>query len=91
MESATAPGGGPPTHCIAATPKSFVVLEGEFRIRQGDTIRDVGPGAFVYGAPDVPHGFTNIGDGVGRLLVIDTPPGSNPTSGRWPSTAPPIR
>ena len=74
MEMRIAPGGGPPTHMHHGDAESFVVLEGKFRIRQGDTIRDVGPGAFVYGAPHVPHGFTNIGDGVGRILVIDTPP-----------------
>ena len=74
MELHVAPGGGPPTHLHHADAESFVVLEGTFRIRQGDTVRDVGPGAFVYGAPHVPHGFTNIGDGVGRLMVIDSPP-----------------
>jgi len=74
MEMRIAPGGGPPTHLHHGDAESFVVLEGNFRIQQGDTIREVGPGAFVYGAPGVPHGFTNIGDGVGRLMVIDTPP-----------------
>lgn len=74
MEMRIAPGGGPPTHMHHGDAESFVVLEGSFRIRQGDTIRDIGPGAFVYGAPHVPHGFTNIGDGVGRILVIDSPP-----------------
>jgi len=52
----------------------FVVLEGRFRVLQGETVRDVGPGAFVYGKPGEAHGFTNIGDSVGRLLVIDSPP-----------------
>lgn len=74
IEMRIAPGGGPPTHMHHGDAESFVVLEGSFRIRQGDTIRDIGPGAFVYGAPHVPHGFTNIGDGVGRILVIDSPP-----------------
>ena len=74
MEMRIAPGGGPPTHLHHADAESFVVLEGKFRVLQGDTIRDVGPGAFVYGAPHVPHGFTNIGTGIGRILVIDSPP-----------------
>ena len=74
MEMRVAPGGGPPTHLHHGDAESFVVLEGKFRVLQGDTTRDVGPGAFVYGAPNVPHGFTNIGEGVGRLLVIDSPP-----------------
>ena len=73
MELRVAPGGGPPTHLHRDDSESFVVLEGQFRIRQGDTIRDVGPGAFVFGAAGVPHGFTNIGEGVGRLMVIDVP------------------
>ncbi len=78
MKMRIAPGGGPPTHLHRGDAESFVVLEGRFRIQQGDTIRDVGPGAFVFGAPNVPHGFTNTGDGVGRILVIDTPPKIEP-------------
>jgi len=74
LELRIVPGGGPPTHLHRHDAESFVVIEGSFRIRQGDVVRDVGPGAFVYGAPGVPHGFTNIGTGVGRLLVIDAPP-----------------
>src|SRR3954470_12654293 len=74
MELRIQPGGGPPTHLHHNDAESFVVLEGTFRIQQGDVIRDVGPGAFVYGAPRVAHGFTNIGAAVGRLLVIDAPP-----------------
>ena len=78
MEMRIAPGGGPPTHLHRGDAESFVVLEGSFRIQQGDTIRDVGPGAFVFGAPGVPHGFINTGDGVGRIMVIDTPPKIEP-------------
>ena len=74
MELRIVPGGGPPAHLHHDDAESFVVLEGSFRIRQGDSVRDVGPGAFVYGAPGVPHAFTNIGAGIGRLLVIDAPP-----------------
>ena len=74
IEMRIAPGGGPPTHLHHGDAESFVVLEGRFRVLQGETVRDVGPGAFVYGKPGEPHGFTNIGDGVGRLLVIDSPP-----------------
>ena len=74
IEMEISPGGGPPTHLHHDDAESFVVLEGSFRIQQSDVIRDVGPGAFVYGQRGVPHGFTNIGDKVGRLLVIDSPP-----------------
>jgi mannose-6-phosphate isomerase-like protein (cupin superfamily) len=78
LEMRIAPGGGPPTHLHHNDAESFVVLEGNFRIQQGDTIRDVSPGAFVFGAPSVPHGFTNIGASTGRLLVIDAPPKIEP-------------
>ena len=74
IEMRIVPGGGPPTHLHHDDAESFVVLEGRFRIRQGDAVRDVGPDAFVYGERGVPHGFTSIGDTVGRLLVIDAPP-----------------
>src|SRR5260370_35888894 len=73
-----APGGRPPTHLHHGDAESLVVLEGNFRIQQGDTIRDVGPGAFVFGAPGVPHGFANISTSTGRLLVIDAPPKIEP-------------
>jgi mannose-6-phosphate isomerase-like protein (cupin superfamily) len=78
LEMQIAPGGGPPTHLHHGDAESFVVLEGNFRIQQGDVVRDVGPGAFVFGAPGVPHGFTNIGTSTGRLLVIDAPPKIEP-------------
>ena len=74
LEMRIVPGGGPPTHVHTSDAESFMVLDGRFRIAQGSVIRDVGPGDYVFGPPGVPHCFTNIGDSVGRLLVIDAPP-----------------
>jgi len=78
IEMRITPGGGPPVHLHDDDDESFLVLEGRFRILQGDVIRDVGPGEFVFGPRRVPHAFTNIGETTGRLLVIDAPPRIEP-------------
>ena len=78
IEMRITPGGGPPVHVHDADDESFLVLDGRFRILQGESVRDVGPGEFVFGPRRVPHAFTNVGETTGRLLVIDVPPRIEP-------------
>ncbi len=78
IEMRITPGGGPPVHLHHDDDESFLVLEGRFRILQGDKVSEVGAGEFVFGPRGVPHAFTNIGTTVGRLLVIDAPPKIEP-------------
>lgn len=74
IEMTIGPGGGPPVHVHTEDDESFLILEGRFLIIRGDEQREVGPGDYVYGPRGVPHGFTNIGETPGRLLIVDSPP-----------------
>ena len=47
-----------------------VVLSGAWRMTQGDTSVDVGPGDYVAWDPTVPHDVACLGPERGRILVI---------------------
>jgi mannose-6-phosphate isomerase-like protein (cupin superfamily) len=47
-----------------------LVLEGRWRMTQGDNAFEVGPGDYVAWDPTVPHDVECLGPGPGRLLVI---------------------
>jgi uncharacterized cupin superfamily protein len=53
----------------------WYVLEGEYRFQAGDEKFRVSAGGMAFGPRGVPHGFQNIGDEAGRLLIITTPSG----------------
>lgn len=61
--------------------ETFYVLEGQFRFYVGDEVYEGGPGTVVVNPPHLPHSSTNIGPGIGRLLVIYTPVDSGPMKG----------
>jgi quercetin dioxygenase-like cupin family protein len=71
----TKPGEGPGDNATIEykLTETFYVLEGTFRFTVGDDIYEGGPGTIIINPPNVPHGFLNIGDGVGRLLTMYTP------------------
>ncbi len=66
---------GPPLHIHREEDESMFVLEGDYRIRVGDTLRDVSPGDFAFFPRGVAHTYARIGDSPGRLLVLTTPGG----------------
>ena len=47
-----------------------VILEGRWRLTQGDHAVELGPGDYLAWDPTVPHDVENIGDDVGRMLII---------------------
>jgi transcriptional regulator with XRE-family HTH domain len=47
-----------------------VVLEGEWRMSQGDHVVVLGPGDYLAWDPTVPHDVEVIGDKPGRMLII---------------------
>jgi mannose-6-phosphate isomerase-like protein (cupin superfamily)/DNA-binding XRE family transcriptional regulator len=47
-----------------------VVLSGRFRMTQGETTVEVGPGDYVAWDPTIPHDVESLGPEPGRILVI---------------------
>jgi mannose-6-phosphate isomerase-like protein (cupin superfamily) len=77
FEVVTQPGGGPPPHVQHREDESFYVLEGEYELLvEGRTLR-AGAGALVYVPRGNLHAHRNVGEGVGRMLVSQTPGGSH--------------
>jgi quercetin dioxygenase-like cupin family protein len=66
---------GPPLHIHRNEDESVFVLEGEYRIQVGDTLRDATAGDFAFFPRGVPHTYARVGDAPGRLLIVTTPGG----------------
>ena len=64
-----------PHHTHHREDESFYIIEGEFAIICGGRWQKAGPGAFVYGPREIPHGFKVIGKSPARMLVLCTPAG----------------
>ena len=69
IEAVVPPGASTGVHAHAGD-EHHVILSGQFRMTQGDTTVDLGPGDYLAWDPSVPHDVENIGDEPGRLLVI---------------------
>lgn len=75
-EATVPPGAGPAPHVHHREEESTYVLEGEFEFLFPDgTWRRAGAGECLRTPRGVPHGFTNVGPGTGRLLVLAAPAG----------------
>lgn len=75
LEFVHPPNGGPPLHTHLREDEVWYVLEGAYRIRAGDAMFRLSQGGMAFGPRGTPHGFQNVGDTRGRLLVICTPSG----------------
>ena len=75
FEVATRPGVGPPQHVHHREDESFYVLEGEFEFLNGEETLRVGVGSLLYVPKGNLHAHKNVGEGVGRMLVTQTPGG----------------
>jgi quercetin dioxygenase-like cupin family protein len=64
-----------PYHTHHREDESFYVLEGEIAFVCGGTWLKAGPGTFVYGPREIPHGFKVIGESPARMLLMCTPGG----------------
>ena len=68
-------GGGPPPHVQHREDESFYVLEGEYEfLVEGHTI-NAGAGSLIYVPKGNLHAHNNVGEDIGRMLVIQTPGG----------------
>lgn len=68
-------GGASPWHVHHAEDEAFYVVEGEMTFLCGDQKVQAGPGTFVYGPREIPHGFRVEGTAPARLLLLCTPGG----------------
>ena len=66
---------GVPFHKHLHEDESFYVIDGLFEITTGDATIHGGPGTFTFGPRNLPHRWTNVGDGRGRLLSVFNPSG----------------
>ncbi|UOE48678.1 cupin domain-containing protein [Mucilaginibacter sp. SMC90] len=74
-ESSRVKKGGPNLHVHHAQDEWWYILEGEFIIKVGDKMHHVKTGDSVFGPRGVPHAFSKIGEGVGRMLTTFQPAG----------------
>ena len=75
FEVVTQPEGGPPPHVQHREDESLYVLEGEYEfLVEGRTLR-AGTGSLLYVPRGNLHAHRNVGEGVGRMLVSQTPGG----------------
>ena len=75
FEVATQPGAGPPPHVHHREDESFYVLEGDYEFLIGRETLRVGAGSLLYVPKGTLHAHRGVGEGVGRMLVTQTPGG----------------
>jgi mannose-6-phosphate isomerase-like protein (cupin superfamily) len=75
FEARNNPGGGVPLHYHKDDEESFYVVEGTYEFRAGDNSVAAGPGDYLFVPRPTPHSFFNIGDTVGRVIIVLSPGG----------------
>ncbi len=75
FEVATQPGTGPPPHIHHREDEAFYVLEGEYEFLAGRETLRVGAGSLLYVPKGTVHAHRVVGEGMGRMLVTQTPGG----------------
>lgn len=72
---AAPPGFSTPYHTHRREDEAFYLIEGEVAFVCDGQWQKAGPGAYVYGPRDIPHGFQVIGKADARMLVLCVPGG----------------
>jgi quercetin dioxygenase-like cupin family protein len=67
--------GGPPLHLHPHQEEWFYVMEGEVLFQVGGERKKLGSGESVLAPRNIPHAFTLVSEGPGRLLIAFTPAG----------------
>jgi quercetin dioxygenase-like cupin family protein len=67
------PGFGAPAHISTTEDKIFILIEGRVKYRIGDRTEVVEQGARVQIPRGTVHGFTNVGSGAARQILVSTP------------------
>ncbi len=69
------PGLASPYHVHHKEDEAFYILEGTVAFLLGEVWRVAGPGTYVYGPREIPHGFRVIGTSPARMLLQCAPAG----------------
>ena len=69
------PGLASPYHRHHNEDEAFYIVEGNLRFVCDGEWLDAGPGTWVYGPREIPHGFKVVGDRPARMLLMCTPAG----------------
>jgi mannose-6-phosphate isomerase-like protein (cupin superfamily) len=69
------PGLASPYHVHHNEDEAFYVLEGEMAFVCGGKWLIAGPGTYVYGPREIPHGFKVVGTTPARMLLLCAPAG----------------
>ena len=72
IETIAAPQDGPPLH-VHDQDELIYTLDGTFRVKLGDTIREAAPGSFVFIPRGTPHTWQNVGAKPGRFFAAVMP------------------
>jgi mannose-6-phosphate isomerase-like protein (cupin superfamily) len=75
LEFLIPPNDGPAVHSHLREDEVWYVIKGDFRFTAGGTMFRVSTGGLAFGPRGLPHAFQNVGDELGRLLVVTTPSG----------------
>ncbi len=65
---------GPPLHRHSKEDEGFYVLEGQFLFPYGNSEIKAGKGEYAYAPRGEFHTYRNIGNSLGKLLLVITPP-----------------
>ena len=75
IENLMPPGFASPYHTHHLEDEAFYVLEGEMAFVCDGNWTIAGPGTYVFGPRNIPHGFKVLGDAPARMLLLCTPGG----------------
>jgi mannose-6-phosphate isomerase-like protein (cupin superfamily) len=75
IENTDALKGGPPRHLHHEQEEWFYVVESDYVVEIGDERHSLGPGDSVLAPRKVPHVWSHVGEGTGRLIVAFQPAG----------------
>ena len=75
IEATLPPGAGPPMHVHAREDELFRVLSGRFGFWCAGDYVELEEGGCIALPRGVPHRFQNVGETVGRIMVVVTPGG----------------
>jgi quercetin dioxygenase-like cupin family protein len=69
------PGFASPYHTHHREDEAFYVLEGDMAFVFDGAWTKAGPGTYIFGPRNIPHGFKVVGDVPARILLLCTPGG----------------